>query len=54
MIIGVAGLAGSGKNAVAEILVKKYGFAMVSFADPLKRYAMEIYDFTEEQLWGKS
>ena len=53
-IIGVAGLAGSGKNAVADILVEKHGFTVVSFADPLKRYAMEVYDFSYEQLWGPS
>jgi hypothetical protein len=54
MLVGVAGLAGSGKDTVADILVSKYGFCRVSFADPLKRYAMEVYDFTEEQLWGPS
>lgn len=54
MIVGLAGLAGSGKDTVADILVKNFGFVKVAFADPLKRIAKEVYDFTDEQLWGPS
>lgn len=36
MIVGLSGLAGSGKSAVAEALVRELGFARVKFADPLK------------------
>ena len=54
MLVGVAGLAGSGKETVADRLCEKHGFVRVSFADPLKRFCMQVYEFTEEQLWGPS
>ena len=53
-IIGIAGKAGAGKDTVANILVEKFGYAKVSFADPLKRVALDLWGFTEEQLWGPS
>ena len=34
--IGLTGFPGSGKNSLAEILVKKHGFTAVSFADPIR------------------
>lgn len=37
MLIGLIGLAGSGKTTVAQILTDKYGFKRLRFADPLKR-----------------
>jgi len=54
MIIGVAGNAGSGKDTVADHLVKHHGFVKVALADPLKRICREVFDFSEEQLWGPS
>ena len=54
MIVGICGLAGSGKDTAADRLVKKHGFVKVSLADPLKRYCKEVYDFSDEQLWGPS
>lgn len=54
MIIGLTGPAGSGKDTVADILVAEHGFVKLSLADPIKRAAMEWWDFTEEQLWGPS
>jgi hypothetical protein len=54
MIVGIAGLAGSGKDTAADFLVKDHGFAKIAFADPMKRFCREIFDFTEEQLWGAS
>lgn len=54
LIIGVCGKAGSGKDTIADILVKDLGFVKVAFADPLKRVCKDIYDFTDEQLWGPS
>ena len=54
MIIGVSGQAGSGKDTVADFLVKNHGFVKVALADPLKRACKEFYNFTEDQLWGPS
>lgn len=54
MIIGICGLAGSGKSTAADFLVRNHGFVSLAFADPLKRIARDVYDFTDEQLWGPS
>jgi len=53
-IIGLCGLAGSGKDEVGKILVEKYGFVAIAIADPMKRFCKEVFDFSEEQLWGPS
>lgn len=36
MLIGLTGLAGSGKSEVAGVLMREFGFERVKFADPLK------------------
>lgn len=54
MIIGVCGQAGSGKDTAADFLVKNHGFVKVAFADPMKRICRDVFDFTDEQLWGPS
>jgi adenylate kinase family enzyme len=36
MLIGITGLAGSGKSEVARVLMEEFGFTRVKFADPLK------------------
>lgn len=42
MIIGLAGYAQSGKDTVAEILVRRFGYQRVAFADPIREFC---YDF---------
>lgn len=42
MLIGLTGLAGSGKSEVARILTEEFGFAKVKFADPLKNMARSL------------
>jgi hypothetical protein len=54
MIVGITGLAGSGKDTLADILVSKHGYVRVSLADPLKRICKEVFDFSDDQLWGPS
>ena len=54
MIIGLCGQAGAGKSTVADFLVKNHGFVSVALADPLKRICREVFDFSDEQLWGPS
>ena len=39
MLIGIAGVAGSGKDACADFLVKHHGFTRFAFADALKAVA---------------
>jgi len=53
-IIGISGQAGSGKDTVADMLLEHEGFTKVSLADPIKRFAKEMWGFTDEQLWGGS
>ena len=38
-VLGVSGYAGSGKDAVAEVLVSRHGFERAAFADALKELA---------------
>lgn len=52
MIVGICGLSGSGKDEVGKVLVKKHEFVAIAFADVMKRVCMEVFNFTEEQLWG--
>jgi hypothetical protein len=53
LIIGVSGVAGSGKSTVADILTD-LRFVTISLADPIKRLVRDLYAFTDEQLWGPS
>jgi hypothetical protein len=42
MIIGLCGLAGSGKDSVSAILSRRHGFAYISFAGPIYLAVSEI------------
>lgn len=37
MLIGLAGKFGAGKDAVADVLVERFGFKKLSFAEPLRK-----------------
>lgn len=55
MIIGLSGLAGSGKDTVAGIIVDQYDdFTTIALADEIKETAKRWYGFTNQQLWGAS
>lgn len=54
IIIGISGVAGSGKDTLADYLVAKHGFIKISHADYMKRICKELFDFSDEQLWGPS
>jgi hypothetical protein len=41
-VIGLTGYAQSGKDSVASILVEKYGYRRVAFADKIKEFLYEI------------
>jgi len=53
-IIALSGLAGAGKDYVADILCREHGFTKVSFGDPLKRICMDVFGWDENRLWGES
>lgn len=42
MIIGLSGYAQSGKDTVANILVEKYGYKRIAFADPIRDLLYEM------------
>jgi len=44
-IVWLSGFAGAGKDTVASILVKKYDYHRVAFADHLKDFTAELYGF---------
>lgn len=54
MIVGLSGQAGTGKDTVADVIVRHHGFVKVALADPIKRICKEVYDFSDEQLYGPS
>ena len=47
MIVGLAGKMGAGKDFVADVLVKEYGFHRVAFADQIKAVLEEIDPLVE-------
>ena len=53
IIIGISGKAGSGKDTVADILVKEFGFKKFVFADALKEMVMKHFGLTYEECYGK-
>lgn len=54
VIIGLLGKAGSGKTSVANYLEKKYDVKRVAFAAPLKRMAKDIWEFSDDQVYGEA
>lgn len=53
-LVAVLGLAGSGKNTVADVIARLTGGSCIALADPLKRFCKEVFDFSDEQLYGPS
>ncbi len=54
MIIGVCGLIGSGKDTIAEHLIKEHKFHKTSFADKLKDAVAHMFEWDREMLEGKT
>lgn len=57
MIVALAGLAGSGKNTAASMI--RYAAhprtcEEIAFADPLKKFCQEVFDFSDAQVYGPS
>jgi hypothetical protein len=54
MIVAISGLAGSGKDALADFLIASHGFHRLALADPLKHFCQRVFGFSDGQLWGPS
>lgn len=54
MILGIAGLSGSGKDAIADLLFRRFRFTKKALADEMKNAVMRFFAFDEVQLWGPS
>lgn len=50
-IIAITGRRRSGKDTVADYLVKEYGYEKFSLADPMKLALSHLFGFTHDQLW---
>lgn len=51
-IIGICGFIGSGKDSIADILIKDRGFIKLSFAAALKDAVSKIFDWDRDMLEG--
>lgn len=49
-VVAVSGWAGSGKDTLANLLIKTYGFKRIGFADPLKDTVAEQFGFDRASL----
>ena len=52
MIIGICGFQSSGKDTIADLLIKEYGFKKLSFAGALKDVVSIIFGWPREKLEG--
>jgi len=52
LIIGLAGQARVGKDTFADHIVKHFRFTRIGLADPMKRFCKEVFNFSDEQLYG--
>lgn len=52
MIIGISGKKRSGKDTVADYLIKRHEFTRYALADPIKHGSKAMFGFNDEQLWG--
>lgn len=53
-LILLSGTAGSGKDSTARLLIEHHGWVLHSLAGPMKRFAADMFGFTDEQLHGPS
>lgn len=54
MLIGICGVAGSGKDAAADVLVSRYGYIRNKFADPLYEMVSAMTGYTVSQLQDRT
>ena len=54
LIIGIIGKKYHGKDTIADMIVGRYGYHKISFANPLKEGCRHIFGLTDEQLYGSA
>ncbi len=54
MLIAFVGKGGVGKDTATTYAASKYGFCRIAFADPVKRIAKNVFDLSDNVLWGES
>ncbi len=54
MVIGICGLISSGKDTIADYLIKNHTFHKISFADKLKDSVSAMFSWNRELLDGKT
>ena len=52
-IVGIMGKKYNGKDTIADYLCARYGYIKLSYAQPLKDICKILFNFTDEQLYGK-
>jgi hypothetical protein len=52
MIIGITGKKFNGKDTISDYIVCKYKFTKIAYAEPLKEVCRNLFNFTDEQLYG--
>jgi hypothetical protein len=52
VLIGILATKGSGKDTVADHIVRNHLFNKMSFADPIKKITQILFGFDNEQLYG--
>lgn len=53
MLVGVLGKKGSGKDTISDYICNKYNFEKMVLAEPLKNACKELFNFSDEQLYGR-
>ena len=52
-LVAIMGKGRSGKDTTGAYLVDRHHFLRVAFADPMKRFCAEVFDFDHDQLHGE-
>lgn len=53
MLIGVCGKAGSGKDTIADYLIKTKGFKKIALADPIKRLVKDVFVLDDHTVYDR-
>ena len=53
-LIVLSGEAGSGKDAVAKILIEKFGYEKFELAAEMKTFVQRVFGWSDEQMYGAS